>query len=268
MNAQEARAHLQAHRRIVVKVGTTTLTHEGGRLNLQRIERLAWVLTDLRNQGKEVILVSSGAIAVGADRLGLAERPRDVRGKQAASAVGQGALMQIYENFFRQYNQTIAQVLLTKDVFDDPERRELAANTFSALLAMHVIPIVNENDTVSTSELGFSDNDSLSAYVARLLEADALLMLSDTDGLFDSDPKRNPDAKRIPFAEGVNDTLIGMAGDSAGSLGTGGMFTKVSAAKIAISHGIDTVIADGVEPTVIFDILNGADTGTLICATH
>ena len=263
----ETRAHLQAHRRLVVKVGTTTLTHANGRLNLKRIEQLAWVLTDLRNQGKDVILVSSGAIAVGADRLGLTERPRDIQGKQAASAVGQAVLMQIYENFFMNYNQKVAQILLTKDVFDDDHRRELAGNTFSALLSMGVIPIVNENDTVSTAELGFSENDSLSAYVACLLEADALCILSDEDGLYDSDPKLNPNAKRIPYANGVDEALIAVAGDSAGTLGTGGMFTKVSAAKIAGACGIDTVIVDGKDPSVLFEVLDGKDKGTLIQAT-
>ena len=260
------RAHMVTHKRVVVKVGTTTLTYENGKLNLKRIEQIAWVLTDLRNRGKEVILVSSGAIAVGADRLGLAERPRDIRGKQAASAVGQAALMQIYENFFMSYNQKIAQVLLTKDVFDDPARQALAGNTFEALMEMGVIPIVNENDTVSTAELGFSDNDSLSALVASLLHADVLCILSDTDGLYDSDPKLNPSAKQIPFADGVDDALLAVAGDSASKLGTGGMFTKITAAKTAAETGTDTVIILGTNPALLFDVLKGKTTGTLIRA--
>ena len=264
MLAEETRARLRAHKRIVVKIGTTSLTHANGRLNLKRIEKLAWVLTDLHNAGRDVILVSSGAIAVGADRLGLAERPRDVRGKQAASAVGQAVLMQIYENFFMNYNQKVAQILLTKDVFDDPERRALAGDTFDALLSMGVIPIVNENDTVSTAELGFSENDSLSAYVACLLSADALLILSDTDGIYDSDPKRNPDAVFVPFADGVDDALAACAGESAGNLGTGGMFTKMAAVRVATEQGIDTVIASGEEPAILHDILNGEPCGTLI----
>jgi len=264
--ADETRTHLAAHKRIVVKLGTTSLTYENGRLNLTRIEQLAWVLTDLRNHGKDVILVSSGAIAVGADRLGLAERPRDIQGKQAASAVGQAVLMQIYQNFFMTYNQKVAQILLTKDVFDDPERRELAGNTFSALLAMGVIPIVNENDTVSTAELGFSENDALSAHVACLLGADALIILSDTDGIFDGDPNKNPDAKNIPYADGVDDVLMSVAGGSASALGTGGAFTKLAAAKIATEAGIDTIIAQSSPPSVIIDVLGGAAKGTLIRA--
>lgn len=258
------RADFKKHNRIVVKVGTTSLTYENGKLNLKRIAKLAWVLTDLRNQGKEVILVSSGAIAVGTDRLGLSQRPRDIRGKQAASAVGQAVLMQIYENFFMEYNQKVAQILLTKDVFDNDTRKENARNTFSALLEMGVIPVVNENDTVSIEEIEFSDNDTLSAYVACLIEADLLIILSDIDGIYDCDPKTNKKAKLISRIDKFDDEIFCVAGESANALGTGGMLTKLYAAKMASDAHIDTVVAQGEEPKIIFKILNGDEKGTLI----
>lgn len=260
------RIDLKNHNRIVVKVGTTTLTYETGKLNFKRIAKLAWVLADLRNQGKEVVLVSSGAIAVGADRLGLTKRPDDIRGRQAASAVGQAILMQIYENFFMQYNQQVAQILLTKDVLENDTRKENAKNTFAALTEMGVIPIVNENDTVSIEEVefSFSDNDTLSAYVACLVDADMLIILSDIDGIYDCDPKKNENAKHISYVDKFDDALFGVAGESASKLGTGGMVTKLYAAEKASGFGIDTVIAQGENPEIIFDILNGEEKGTLI----
>lgn len=259
----DARSRLKQCRRVVVKVGTTTLAHENGRMNLRRVERLCWVLAELRHQGKEVILVSSGAIAVGADRLMLKERPRDTRGKQAASAVGQAILMQMYENMFMHYNQTVAQILLTKDVIDDDTRYENARNTFSALLEMGVIPIVNENDSISTDELGFSENDTLSAYVSRLVNSDILVILSDIDGLYDADPRTFPNAARLSVVEELTPELLNAACGSATCLGTGGMAAKLSAARIAAQAGIPTVVASGENPAILFDVLEGGEYGTL-----
>lgn len=258
------RLNLKNYKRIVIKIGTTSLTYANGKMNLKRIDRLSWILSDLRNQGKEIILVSSGAIAVGADRLGLLERPRDIMGKQASSAVGQAVLMQIYEKFFMECNQKVAQILLTKDVFDFEIKKRNAKNTISTLLSMGVIPIVNENDTVATEELmEFSDNDTLSAYVANLVESDLLIILSDIEGMYTEDPNSNPNASIINFIDEINDQIYKIAGGSSSKLGTGGMITKVKAAKIVNRMGIDMVIASGKEPDIIFDILNGENIGTL-----
>lgn len=257
------RERLKEHSRIVVKVGTTTLTYPNGHMNLRRMEKLCRTLTDLNNTGREVILVTSGAIAAGKNRLKLPERPRDIRGKQAASAVGQAVLMQMYENFFSTYNQNIAQILLTKDVVEDEVRKTNTRNTFFTLLSMGIVPIVNENDTVSTDELGFSDNDTLSAYVSIITDADLLIILSDVGGLYESDPKKNPYAKLIDEVTEFTAELDDMAGDTADELGTGGMHTKLTAAKMAVEAGIDAVIADGDEPDVIFNIVEGAVIGTL-----
>lgn len=258
------RSNIKNHKRIIVKVGTTSLTYANGKMDLKRIDKLAWVLADLRNQGKEVILVSSGAIAVGADRLSLAERPRDIIGKQAASAVGQAALMQIYENFFMQYNQKVAQILLTKDVFEYPSRRRNAKNTMLKLLEMGVIPIVNENDTVATEELSeISDNDTLSAYVCSIVDGDILVILSDIDGMYTKDPKKNSDAEIINTVDEINEDLKALAGGSSSTLGTGGMITKINAAEIVNNAGADMVIASGENPTILLDILEGEQIGTL-----
>ncbi len=257
------RDNLKNCKRLIIKVGTSTLTYPNGRLNLKRIDEIAWVLADLHNRGKEVILVSSGAIAVGTVRLNLEARPKSTAMKQAVSAVGQAALMQIYENFFGNYNQTIAQVLLTKDVVDISDRALNARNTFFELLNMGVIPVVNENDTVSTDELEFSDNDTLSAYVACLLEADCLIILSDIEGLFDSDPNVNPNAEIIQTVSEFNEDLHAMAGGSLSGLGTGGMSTKITAAEMATQKGIHTVIASGEKPEILFDIIEGKEVGTI-----
>ncbi len=251
-----------SYKRVVIKIGTSTLTYQNSKINLKIMDRLARVLTDLRNQGLEVVLVSSGAIAVGANKLSLATRPRDVKGKQATSAVGQGVLMQMYEKFFSEYNQIIAQILLTKDVLTEEERKQNAKNTFDTLLEMEVIPIVNENDTVSTEELDFSDNDTLSAYVASLIESDLLVILSDIDGLYSSDPNVNEDATIIPVVEKIDDYIHSIAGGSQSSVGTGGMSTKISAATLATSNHIDTVIAKGEDPAILYDIINNLSIGT------
>lgn len=250
------------NKRIVIKIGTSSLTYPNGKLNLQRIQRLAWVLTDLRNEGNELVLVSSGAIAVGSDRLGLSERPRDIVGRQAASAVGQAVLMQIYENFFMEYNQKVAQILLTKDVVEDPVRKNHAFNTLKALLDMGVIPIVNENDTVSVDELGFSDNDTLSAYVVTLAKGDLLIILSDIDGLYDADPRKCKEAKLIHSVNPFDPALEQWASGAGTDFGTGGMATKVIAAKMAASQNIPTVVANGEDPAVLFCIIKGEEVGT------
>ncbi|MDR1687042.1 MAG: glutamate 5-kinase [Clostridiales bacterium] len=258
------RLKLKDKKRIVIKVGTTSLTYPNGRIDLKRVSNLAWVLTDLRSGGREVMLVSSGAIAVGAERLKLAERPAEVKGKQAASAVGQAILMQMYENFFMQYNQVIAQILLTKDVLEDETRKLNARNTFFTLFEMGVIPVVNENDTVSVEELGFSENDELSAYVACLTDADLLIILSDKDGLYaGGDPDVNPNSVLIDEVSEINGDIIALAGETKSKLGTGGMATKLVSAKMAVDNGIDVIMASNRDPSIIFKILDGEKHGTL-----
>ena len=256
------RESFKSKKRIVIKVGTTSITYPTGKMDLRRVRELSWILTDLRNQGREVALVSSGAIALGADRLGLDRRPRDIVLKQAASAVGQAALMQVYENFFMQYSQQVAQVLLTKDVFEDEVRKNHARNTLCALFDMGVIPIINENDTVAVDELGFSENDALSAYVACLIDSDLLIILSDIDGLYDGNPNEGPGASLIRKVEKIDGSIMEMAGASGSAMGTGGMHAKVSAAAMASASGINTLIASGEEPSVLFKILAGEEVGT------
>jgi glutamate 5-kinase len=228
------------------------------------MDRLARVISDIRNRGIDVVLVSSGAIAVGTDRLGLPRRPRDTIGKQAASAVGQATLMQMYEKLFEEYNQKVAQILLTKPVFEADSKKNNARNTISRLLEMGVIPIVNENDTVSTDELNdFSDNDTLSSYVAALIKTDLLIILSDIDGMYTADPNKNSDAEIISVVPEVNNDVYALAGGSASALGTGGMVTKVKAADFLTKKGINMVIASGEKPDILFDILDGEAIGTL-----
>ncbi len=258
------REKLKDIKRVVVKVGTTSLTYPNGKLNLKKIDDLSKVITDLSNKGLEVILVSSGAIAIGAQKLGLDKRPRDVIGKQAASAVGQALLMQIYEKFFSEYNQNIAQVLLTKPIFESEIKRRNASNTINRLIEMNVVPIVNENDTIATDELNeFSDNDTLSSYVAMLAKAELLIILSDIDGMYTADPNKDEDAKIIDVVEKVDDEIYSLAGGSASSLGTGGMVTKVKAADYLAKHKISMVIASGEKAEILYDILDGEKVGTL-----
>lgn len=258
----DLRQQLKNHKRIIIKVGTSTLTYSNGRLNLKRIERLSWVLSDLRNQGKEVVLVSSGAIGVGSVRLSFSERPTQTRKKQAAAAVGQAVLMQIYQNFFNEYNQKVAQILLTKDDVTGGKRKNNTINTFETLLELGVIPIVNANDTISTYEIEFSDNDKLSALVAALLHADLLILLTDIDALYDSDPKMNVTAKRIALVEEVTEDVEKMAGKKGSTFSVGGMETKIQAAKMCQEAHIDMVIAQGENPSVIHSIIEGEDIGT------
>lgn len=251
------------YKRIIVKIGTTSLTDTNGKINLKALENLAFVLSSIISQGKEVILVSSGAIAVGTDILSLDERPRDIIGKQVASAVGQGVLMQKYEFCFSKFNQKVAQILLTKDVFQKETRFKNAKNTVLKLLEMGVIPIVNENDAISTDELEFSDNDTLSAYVCNLVKGDLLIILSDIDGMYTKDPNKFKDAKMITEIFEIDDEIENSAGASANILGTGGMKTKISCAKMVTSKGADMIIASGKDPKILFEILDGNLIGTL-----
>lgn len=260
------RERLKNCQRVVIKVGTSTLTYENGRLNLQRIDKLSWVISDIRNQGKDVVLVTSGAIGVGAVRLDLKKRPSKTRTKQAAAAVGQAVLMQIYQNFFIQYGQKVAQILLTKEDFKEGERLENTINTFETLFEFGVIPVVNANDTISTFEIEFSDNDSLSASVASLLHSDLLVILTDIDALYDCDPKNNQNAKRISCVEEITEEIIKMAGTKGSEFSVGGMATKLSAAQLCQGGSVNMVIAQGSDPTIIHRILEGEDEGTLFTA--
>lgn len=257
---------LKNKKRIIVKIGSSSLTHpETGSLNLDKMERLIRILTDIRNQGKDVILVTSGAIAVGRKAMGLKERPTLRSVKQACAAVGQASLMMVYQKLFAEYNQTAAQILMTKYTMINDISRTNAKNTFEELFKMGVIPIVNENDTVSTEELDldFGDNDTLSAIVTALVEGDLLILLSDIDGLYTDDPHSNADAKLIPSVLEINEELITMAKASNSSVGTGGMATKVSAAKIATASGADMVITNGENVRNIYHIMEGKEVGTL-----
>ena len=256
----------QTKQRIVVKVGTSTLTHNSGALDLWSMEHLVRTLADLQGMGHEVILVSSGAIAVGTAKLGLPERPKELRMKQAAAAVGQCRMMHIYDKFFSEYNRSMAQILLTGDDVEDPERAEHLSNTFSALLEMGVIPVVNENDTVETQELegkNFGDNDTLSAVVAGLCGAQGLVILTDIDGLYDSDPRKNPQARRIPRVEEITPAVEELAGGAGSNRGTGGMATKLKAAKLAKSQGIPTAVISGSHTETLYQLLRGEDVGTV-----
>ena len=246
-------------KKIVVKVGTSTLTHGTGKPNLQRIDLLAKALSDLHNSGMSVVLVSSGAIAVGASKLRMEKKPAATAEKQAAAAVGQTELMNLYERAFAAYGTDVGQVLLTRDVTEDTVRKKNVINTLSTLLDYGVVPIVNENDSVSTEELEglvFGDNDSLSATVAVLAEADLLVLLSDIDGLYDKDPAQ-PGARLIDTVEHIGD-VSAYAGSAGSARGTGGMKTKLLAAQIAISNGIDMIIANGRDPSVLYDLVSGA----------
>ena len=254
--------------RIVVKAGTSTLTHESGAPNLRRMEQLARILADLHGMGHEVILVFSGAIAAGAARLGLEGRPGELRMKQAAAAVGQCRMMHIFDQLFSEYNQAAAQILLSGDDVADPGRAEHLKGTFFALMEMGVIPVVNENDSVSSAEIEtgqqkiLGDNDSLSAIVARLCRADLLVLFSDIDGLYDADPKKNPEAKLLHRVESLTPEIMEMAGGTGSWRGTGGMATKLSAARIAMEAGCDMVIANGAGMEKLYDIVEGKETGT------
>ena len=257
---------LQHAKTVVVKIGTSTLTYENGKLNLRRIEYLCRTLSDLQNSGRRIVLVSSGAIGVGVGKLGLARRPDETAKKQALAAVGQCELMFIYDKFFGEYHQNVAQVLLTADVTARENSRTNVVNTFSELLSLGLIPIVNENDTVAVDELegrNFGDNDTLSAIVASLVGADALVILTDIDGLYDKNPKTCPDAKRIPLVRAITDEVRAMAGGAGSSRGTGGMATKIRAAQVAAESHIPTVILAGDDPENLYRVFEGEDIGTV-----
>ena len=253
------------YKRIVIKIGSSSLTHEEtGSLNLAKMEKLVRTVCDLRNTGYDVCIVSSGAIAVGRDSLGLKERPKNISTKQACAAVGQGRLMMTYQKLFGEYNQNSGQVLITKNTMVNPVSRDNAKNTFNELFNLGVVPIVNENDTVSTYEMQFGDNDTLSALVASLVGADLLILLSDSDGLYTDDPHDNPDAELIHDVEEINEKLFHMAKESTGTdVGTGGMATKLMAAKIATYSGTDMVIANGADVNILYNILEGEFVGTM-----
>jgi len=248
--------------KIVVKIGSSTLTHEEGHLDLRRIEALVKTLSDFKNAGKQVVLVSSGAVSAGVAKIGLGRRPASTREKQAMAAVGQSELMKLYSRFFADYGHTVAQILLTRDVIDNPVRRAAAEDTFSTLLELGCVPIVNENDSISTEELNFGGNDTLSAYVALVCHADVLINLSDVDGLYDADPRRNPNARLIERVEGIDDSHLAMAGGAGTDRGTGGMATKLTAARIVLEGGIPMYILNGKDPTILYELLDGRRVGT------
>lgn len=264
------RARLSDAHRVVIKVGTTTITYDNGRMHLTNLDRLCRALSDLRNQGREVILVSSGAIAIGMGKLRLSRKPSSVRDKQAVAAVGQCELMNIYSKLFGEYGYVTGQILLTRDDIEDELTRKNAINTFEALMEKEVIPIVNENDTVSTHEIlhngTFGDNDTLSAIVAELVGADLLILLSDIDGLYDCDPRKEEKACLVPYVAEVTDAISRMAGGTGSTRGTGGMATKIEAARIATRAGIDMVIANGASADVVGRVVAGADVGTMFAA--
>lgn len=247
---------------IVFKVGTSTLTHETGKTNLKGMEELVLVLSDLMNAGKQVALVTSGAIGVGVGKLGLPERPKDTAGKQAAATVGQCELMFIYDKMFSQYGHKVGQLLITKEDVDDPKRRQNLVQAFEKLFTFGAIPIINENDAVAVDEIVYGDNDSLSAVVATLIHADALVILTETDGLYTANPMTDPKAERIPVVPEITDEIRGYASGAGTTMGTGGMVTKLHAAEIAVSAGVDTYVISGKAPKDIYALMEGADMGT------
>ncbi len=261
------RQRVKECKRIVVKVGTSTLTYDNGNINLTRIEKLTRILSDLMNCGKEVILVTSGAVGVGINKLKLKEKPKSIKEKQAVAAVGQCELMHIYSKFFGEYSHIVGQVLLTRDVVEDDHIRENVVNTFETLIENKIIPIVNENDTVAIDEIQnivrFGDNDNLSAIVSNLVSADLLIILSDIDGFYDSDPRKNKNSKMIKEVLEITEELESCAGGAGSSLGTGGMATKLSAAKKAIASGAHMILANGQDPSILLDIINGEEIGTM-----
>ena len=248
--------------RIVVKVGTSTLAHPTGRLNIQRVEMLVKVLSDLKNAGHEMVLVSSGAIGMGVGKLMLPGKPSDMPTKQAAAAVGQCELMYTYDKLFGEYNHTVAQILLTGDDIEDEKRRTNCENTLKRLIELGTFPIINENDTVSTAQIEIGDNDTLSAIVAKSIQADLVILLTDIDGLFTADPHKNPNGKLIPVVEEITEDILKLAGGAGSKQGTGGMATKRQAAQMATAAGCDMVIANGGKPQILYNIVAGEVVGT------
>ena len=253
---------LQTAKRIVFKVGTSTLTHKSGKTNLRCMESLVSVLADLMNAGVRVALVTSGAIGVGMGKLGLRERPADTAGKQAAATVGQCELMFMYDKFFAQFGYNVGQLLITRADVENPERRQNLVQTFDQLFAYGVIPIINENDAVAVEEIVYGDNDSLSAVVAALIGADALVILTETDGLYTANPQKDPGARRIPVVAEITAEIRACAGGAVSGLGTGGMVTKLHAAELAGAAGIDTYVISGADPRDIYRLRDGESLGT------
>ncbi len=249
-------------KRVVIKVGTSTLTHKTGLLNIRRIENLVKVMADIKNSGREIVLVTSGSVGVGVGKIGLSNKPEDTPTKQACAALGQCELMYVYDKHFSVYNHSVAQILLTRDIIDDEQRKSNVRNTFDRLLSLGVVPVVNENDTVSVEEIEFGDNDTLSAIVATLVEADALIILTDIDGLYNKDPRRYDDAEIIHTVTEITDCIRASAGEKGSTLGTGGMITKVEAAQIALNAGITTIVANGKNPKLLYDIFEDKTVGT------
>lgn len=252
--------------RIVIKVGTSTLAHSTGNINIRHVEELCKVMSDLKNAGHEIILVSSGAIGMGIGKLSLKEKPQDMPTKQAAAAVGQCELMYTYDKLFSEYNHTVAQILLTGLDLEDTERYQNIQNTMNRLLELNVLPIINENDTVSTHEIAVGDNDTLGAIVAVSMKADLLVLLSDIDGLYTADPHKAENAELISVVKEITPEIEALGGGKGSSLGTGGMVTKLNAAKLCMSKGTDMVIANGSNPSVLYDIVDGEKIGTKFIA--
>ncbi|MBP3746022.1 MAG: glutamate 5-kinase [Ruminococcus sp.] len=262
--------NISEKKRVVIKLGTSTLAHKTGKLNIRRMTNLVRVISDLHNSGKEIIMVSSGAVGLGAGKLGLPEKPKDTKMKQAVAAIGQCELMHVYDDMFAKYSITVGQILLTKAIINNPSHCENFKNTIERLVGMDVIPIVNENDTIAIDELELEigENDSLSALVAELSGADLLLILSDIDGLYDDDPRSNPDAKPIHVVEEITPEIERVAGGAGTSLGTGGMSTKINAAKIATDAGIDMVIMNGRDPEKLYDLFEDKEIGTIFLSKN
>ena len=260
--------NISEKKRVVIKLGTSTLAHKTGKLNIRRMNNLVRVISDLHNSGREIIIVSSGAVGLGAGKLGLSGRPKDTRMKQAVASVGQCELMHIYDDMFEKYSVTVGQILLTKTIISNPNHCNNFRNTVETLISMGVIPIVNENDTIAIDELELEigENDSLSALVAELAEADLLLILSDIDSLYDDDPRTNPNAKPITYVEKITPEIERVAGGAGTSLGTGGMSTKINAGKIASKAGIDMVIMNGKNPDLLYDLFEDKELGTFFKA--
>ncbi len=248
--------------RVVIKVGTSSLTHKSGHINIRKVENMCKVLSDLKNAGHEIILVSSGAIAMGVGKLNLAERPTDIPTKQAMASIGQCELMYVYDKLFSEYNHTVAQILITIDDMKNERRHMNFQTTMNRLLELGALPIINENDTVSYEEFGIGDNDTLSAFVAVSINADLLILLSDIDGLYTADPHKNADAKLIPVIEKIDDSVISIAGGAGTARGTGGMKTKINAALTVTENGTDMIITNAANIDGLYDILDGKSIGT------
>lgn len=264
MNREE---RMKSKKRLVIKIGSSSLTHENGRLHLLRMEALVRLLSDLQAEGRDVILVSSGAMAVGRTELGIRKsKDETIPFKQALAAIGQAKLMMTYERLFSSYGTRMAQILMTRDNVENPRQKENLRNTFNELLSAGVIPVVNENDSVATEEIQFGDNDHLSAAVASLANADLLILLSDIEGLFTEDPKKNPDALRIPVVASITEEILSLGGESSTEFGTGGMATKIDAARIAMMHGVDMVIMKSTPIELLHRLMQGEEIGTLFLA--